>query len=248
MNIYVQTHDKGIHLIEAYQVLFNRHWGRQQPVIILGYGQGDFELAPNFRFVSLGEDKGPKIGGALIDFFSGVEDRHFIYTVYSQLIIEPVDLRLLGFLAHIIEGSDRVGRIALTGDLEVNQPYSCTSLQCYNGFSMVEYLQAANHRVSAIWSMWSKGYFLKYLQRDMDLWAWETEGSRQAKNDGWQILTTTGRYPITCCRVYKRGRLHAGSFRGWDQYGDEMSQEDQAIVRPLMCGPTWAAAGEGVNC
>lgn len=247
MNIYVQTHDKGIHLIEAYQVLFNKHWGQHQAVTILGYAAPEFELAPNFSFVSLGEDKGPKIGGDLIDFFSDIEDEHFIYTVYSQLIIQPIDLKLLDWLAHVIENSDRVGRIALTGDMEVNQPYSLTRIEGSSDCALAEHWQASNAKLSAIWSMWSKGYFLKYLEPDMDLWQWETAGSERAKHDGVLILSTTGRYPITCCRVYKRGRPHAGSFRSWDKHGMEMSQEDQAVVCSIMRGPTWRAAEEYVS-
>ncbi len=243
MNIYVQTHDKGMHLIEAYQLLFNKYWP-DQPVTILGYAKPDFELAPNFSFVSLGEDKGPKIGGDLIDFFSGIEDEHFVYTVYSQLIIRPVLTRLFEYMAYLIESNDRVGRIALTGDMEVNQPYSLIPL---SNSSLAEHSQISNYRMSAIWGLWSKGYFLKCLKPDMDLWEWETAGSQRAKMDGVQILSNTGKYPITCCRIYKRGQPHASSFRSWDKYGAEMTQEDQAMVRPLMRGTMWAEAGEGVH-
>lgn len=247
MNIFVQTHDKGIHLIDAFQLLFNKYW-EKQPVTILGYTGPDFELAPNFSFVSLGEDTGPKIGAQLIDFFSNIDDEHFVYTVYSQFIIRPVLTRLFEYLAHLIESSDRVVRIALTGDLECNQPYNYVPLQQYDEFRLVEYSQVANYRLSAIWSIWSTGYFIKYMQPDWDLWQWETIGSKMAKGDGAQVLTTFGKYALTPARIYKRGQPHADSFRSWDKFGAEMTQEDQAIVRPLMRGPTWAAAGEGVKC
>ena len=243
MNIYVQTHDKGIHLIEAFQSLFNKYWAVTQPVTILGYAEPDFELAPNFSFISLGKDTGPAIGTDLIDFFSGIEDKPFVYTVYSQVIIRRVLTRLFEYLAYLIEGSDRVGRIALTGDMEVNQPYSLMPL---SNSSLAEHSQTSNYRMSVIWSIWSKGYFLKYLEPDMDLWQWETEGSEQAKGDGAQILSNTGTYPITCCRLYKRGLLHAGSFRSWDKYWAEMAEEDQVFVRRIMRGPTWRVAGESV--
>ena len=234
----MQTHDKGIHLIEGFQSLFNKYWPNQV-VTVLGYAKPDFELASNFSFVSLGEDKGPKIGGDLIDFFSGIKDAHFVYTVYSQLIIRPVLTRLLEYMAYLIERSDHVGRIALTGDMEVNQPYSLMRLA---ESSLAEHSQTSNARLSAIWSMWSKGYFLKYMEPDWDLWQWETEGSERAKMDGVQILSNTGKYPITCCRVYKRGQPHAASFRSWDKFGAEMTQEDQAAVRPIMRGTAWREA------
>lgn len=243
MNVYVQTHDKGIHLIEAFQLLLNKYWPGQT-VTVLGYAEPGFELAPNFSFVSLGEDTGPKIGGDLIDFFAGIDDEHFVYTVYSQVIIRPVLTRLFEHLVYAIEHSNRVGRIALTGDMELNQPHSLMSLADGN---LAEHSQSSNYRMSAIWSIWSKGYFLKYLEPGMDLWEWETEGSARAKMDGVEILSATGRYPITCCRVYKRGMRHTGWVQGWDKYGAEVSPEDRAVLCSIMRGPRWRPAEEYVS-
>lgn len=245
MNIFISTSNKGLHIIEAFQYLFDKYWDVTQSVTILGWdNKPDFELSPNFQFVSLGEDKGPKIGGALIDFFSSIEDEHLVYTVDSHLPIHPVLTRLFEYLVYLIEHSDRIGRIALTGDMEVNQPHSLIRLA---DSSLAEHSQTSNYRISAVWSLWSKGYFLKYLKPDMDLWEWETAGSERAKGDGVQILSNTGRYPLTVCRIYKRGLPHAGSFRSWDKYGAVMLEEDQAIVRPIMRGPTWCVAREGVS-
>lgn len=242
MNIYVSTSNRGLHIIEAFQYMLGKYWDVTVPVTILGWdNQPDFELAPNFEFVSLGEDKGPKIGGALIDFFMGIEDDHFVYTVDSHLPIRPVDANLFNYLCHIIENSDRVGRIALTGDMEVNQPYNLIPLA---DSTIAEHTQASNYRMSAIWSIWSRGYFLKYLWPNWDLWQWETEGSERAKGDGVQILSCRDEYPITCARVYKHGKQHAGSFRSWDKFGLEMFDEDKEVVRGVMRGTTWREAGE----
>lgn len=230
MNIFVQTCDKGIHIIEAFQHLFNRYWGEQQPVTILGYTEPAFELAPNFSFVSLGQDMGPKIGRQLIDFFSGIEDEHFVYTVDSQVLIRPVHTWWIEHLADIMaEGT--VGRIALTGDMEVNQPCNLTPL---TACGLAEHSQVSNYRMSAIWSIWSKDYFLRYLQLGMNLWEWEIAGSRRAKMDGVEIFSTTGTYPITACRIYKHGKPHAGSFQSWDKHRAPMTIEDQAFVRLVM--------------
>ncbi len=242
MNVYVQTHDNGIYLIEAYQELFNKYWP-DQPVVVLGYKEPEFELVPNFLFVSLGEDKGPKIGGQLIDYFSGVAGEQFIYTVYSQFIIKPVNIQLL----HWLLSECFCDRIALTGDIEVNQPYSAIEQYAWNDYTLVEHSQISNARLSAIWSVWKKDYFLKYLEPDMDLWEWETAGSQRAKMDGAEIFSTFGQYVVTPCRVTKRGRLHHGSFKSWDKYGAEMTQEDQEIVQRVVRGPVWKEASGYVS-
>jgi len=248
MKVYVSTSNKGLHIVEAFQHLFNKYWATDQEVVILGWDQPpDFELAPNFQFISLGKDTGPKIGGALIDYFSGVDEESFIYTVDSQLVIRPVALELFDYLVHVFENSDRIGRISLVGNHEKGRPHQSLVLQKSPGFALVEHHQDAAYKMSAVWSIWSKGYFLKYMQPDWDLWQWETEGSERAKHDGIQILSTFDKYVITPCRIYKRGRLHAESFRSWDKHGLEMLEEDQEFVRPLLHGPTWTAAGEAIE-
>ena len=233
MNIFVQTCDRGIHIIEAFQYFFNRYWAEEQPVTILGYAEPDFELAPNFSFVSLGKDAGPKIGRQLIHFFSNIEDEHFVYTVDSQVIIRPVDMVQLRRLTVLIENTQNVGRVALTGDMEVNQPHHL--IPVLDGRSGVAlHSPISDYRISAVWSVWRKDYFLRYLKPGMDLWEWEIEGSRQARVDGVDILSTMGSYPITVCRIYKHGKPHAGSFRSWDKRKALMAEEDQAFVHDIM--------------
>jgi len=241
MNIYVQTCDKGIHIIEAFQYLFNRYWSEEQPVTVLGYAEPEFELAPNFSFVSLGKDTGPQIGGQLIDFFSGIEDEHFVYTVDSQVIIRPVQIRRFKELARFIEGSAKVGRVALTGDMEVNQPQQLWRI--FNiGISL--HSPVADYRMSAIWSIWRKDYFLRYLKPDMNLWEWEIAGSNSAKLDGIDIWSPTESYPITACRIYKHGRPHIGSFWSWDRYRAPMSKDDRVFVSRIMHWANYRELGE----
>lgn len=232
MNVYVQTCDKGIHTIEAFQYLFNRYWGEQQSVTVLGYAKPTFELAPNFSFVSLGEDMGPKIGRQLIDFVSSIKDEYFVYTVDSQVLIRPVDMARFFLLTYLIKNTACVGRIALTGDMEVNQPHNLIAIT----ERLALHSPISNYRMSAVWSVWSRDYFLRYLKPGMDLWEWEIEGSRQAKMDGIDIYSATGTYPITACRIYKHGRPHVGSFVSWDKHRAVMAEDDQALVRNIMHG------------
>ena len=54
MKVYISTSDKYLQLLKPFSFLFNRFWGEQQDVVVLGYKEPDFELPNNFEFVSMG--------------------------------------------------------------------------------------------------------------------------------------------------------------------------------------------------
>ena len=241
MNIYISTSDHGIHIIEAFQLLFNKYWSVTQPVTILGYANPGFKLAPNFSFVSLGRDMGPRIGGDLLDFFSGIEDEYFVWSVDDQVMIRQLDPKIWNAL---IANLDDVSRISLVGNMAKHPPEHFTTIQELDGFNIIEQSQNDPFRLSAIWSIWRRDYLLKYLRPGMDLWEWETQGS--AVNDGHRHLGTSGRYAITSAHVYARGRLWEDSFRSWDLHRLEMYAPDQDAVRRVADRAAWTIAGKAI--
>ena len=243
MRIFISTHDRDIHIIEAFQYFFRKYWGEQQPVTVLGYKAPEFELAPNFNFVSLGKDKGPRICGELYDFFSGIKDRHCIWSVGDQVPIRPLDTGIYRQLTSLIRDSNRIGRATLVENFGQRAPYSV--LHEYDGYSLVEQAQDDEYRLSALWSIWRREYLLKYLKPGMDLWEWETR--EHARNDGWRVLGTVGKYAISSAHILARGRLHPDSFRSWDKFKAEMSEEERKFVLNIVNRAAWTVAGKYVQ-
>ena len=88
INIFILTCDKSIDTIEGFQYCFNKYWDPSQQVTVLGYKSPVFKLNDNFKFISLGEDRGANyIGGDLINFFQSIDDTHFIFSVDDFLLI-----------------------------------------------------------------------------------------------------------------------------------------------------------------
>ena len=73
INIYILTSDKSIDTIEGFQYCFNKYWSSLQQVIILGYTSPTFKLNDNFKFISLGEDRGADYIGGDLRIFCGEE-------------------------------------------------------------------------------------------------------------------------------------------------------------------------------
>ena len=189
INIYILTSDKGISTIEGFQYCFNKYWSDSQKVTILGYESPTFKLSDNFEFISLGVDRGADyIGGDLIKFFNSIDDKYFIFSVDDFFLIRDVNIQVLD----IIEKQKKnIHRFSLTDQVS-NKPHNITSK--HDDFNIIEMGQYAEYRKSAVWSMWSKDYFLKYFKDNMNLWQWELDTSCQGDNH--MVIGTTGKHVV----------------------------------------------------
>ena len=216
IKIYVTVSDKYQWLLKPSCYLFNKFWGEKQKVTFLGYKPLEFNLPSNFDFISLGEDLGPnKWSNSLIDFFKKTKETHFILGLEDQILTGPIKKDILDIL--LKECNDpKVGRINLMRDT-VNRPHSLYK-QIDEDFSIIKANQNSDYRISLMWSIWNKEYFLKYLNPNIS--AWEFEGSRGEKgqNDGYHILGTKSKNgppdnaPLDVANIIWRGNSNRLNF------------------------------------
>ena len=216
IKIYVTVSDKYQWLLKPFCYLFNKFWDKNQKVIFLGYKPLEFNLPSNFDFIYLGEDLGPnKWSNSLIDFFKKTKETHFILGLEDQILTGPIKKDILDIL--LKECNDpKVGRINLMRDT-VNRPHSLYK-QIDEDFSIIKANQNSDYRISLMWSIWNKEYFLKYLNPNIS--AWEFEGSRGEKgqNDGYHILGTKSKNgppdnaPLDVANIIWRGNSNRLNF------------------------------------
>ena len=227
MKIYILTSDKNIHIVEGLQYCVNKYWKPKPSVVLLGYEEPSFDLDDNFEFVSLGEDRGAGyIGDDLIKFFNSIEDKHFIFSVDDFFPIRQIDTNLLETLTDKMIKED-ISRIALTDQVS-DKPHSIIEDTDYK---IIEMGEEANYRKSAVWSMWSKSYFLTYMWENMNLWEWELD--ERCKNDKHRIVGTNGKYVLQSCHLYKKGNLKSDWWKD-SESSDTMVAEDQIVITDII--------------
>lgn len=215
MNLYISTSDKSIHCIEAFQYTFNKYWSNSQKVYILGYQQPKFKLENNFQFISLGQDNGPRIANDLINFFTELNEEYFIYTVDDLPLISLVDKNILNSSIEMIYSTPIIGRFGLTGD---NKDRSHSIVHSERDFDIIKNDQNVDYKISTVWSIWRRDYFLRYLKEGMNLWEFEVHGGAQAKNDGVEVFGTNKKFAVQACHLYKRGKVKSNwSESVWDK-------------------------------
>tara|TARA_R100001126_G_scaffold95104_1_gene66532 strand:+ start:3259 stop:3969 length:711 start_codon:yes stop_codon:yes gene_type:complete len=231
MTIYILTSDRTNWLIKGMQYCINKYWPDHTfplSVKILGYKNLDFELDEGFEFISLGEDKGPNhVNLDLINFFNSIDDSNFIFTCDDFFPIRKINLHIFSALCKYME-TDDISRIALDGHVN-SKPY--TIYKDYDSFKVVELSQIADYRKSAVWSIWSRDYFIKYLHGTSNLWEWELD--TRCKHDGHNILGTIGEHAIQACHLIKRGKLKSDWFKD-SESDDVMYIEDRLAIKQLI--------------
>ena len=129
---------------------------------VLGYKMPDYK-SDFVKFESLGKDVG--VGAVcqqLHDFFSKVNDEHFMLGQPDQPLVEDVDTSLVDFLQNVMTLNDDVGRCSLT---LCNSTRPHNVIDVVDGIKVIENIEGAEYKLSAVYSIWNKKYFHKIFRR-----------------------------------------------------------------------------------
>ena len=229
MTIYIISSNNSIHSIEALQYSINKYWPGKPDVVVLSYDQPkNFILNENVRVDSMGQDRGHNyVCENLINYFNNIEESHFIFSCDDFPLIRPVNIEMFETLKQKML-DENISRVAMNGHVKT-KPYNI--IEQYDNYDIVELSQAASYRKSAIWSMWSKEYFLKYLHGTNNLWEWELD--QRCKHDGHRIVGTIGNNIVQACHLFKQGRLKSNWYQD-SESSDEAYEEDKIVIEQLL--------------
>ena len=192
MNIYISTSNNYLHLLKPFSYLFNKFWSDSQRVFILGYKSPLFELPDNFKFISMGEQKGIQYwANDLHKFFSSIDDEHFIYSMEDHFILDYVDIKLFEHLKNYLNKD--VGRISLSTQL-ANKRHDI--LETIENTNIIESHSSIQYRLCTQWSIWNKDFMLQYLKPNMSAWDFELQGFREPLNDNYRVIGVDGKQVV----------------------------------------------------
>ena len=205
MKVYITTSDFSKHVLPVFCYLFNKYWDNKQEVVFLGFSKPDFELPDNFSFVSLAPEQR---GGVnewttyLNNFFSSIQDEHFIFACDDHLVCRDVDLELLEEVKQLCQSDEKVGRFDLSATIQLaKERAGQTSFHSkLLDTSVLKLHQRSAHsfiyKITGQWSVWNREYFLRYCKPHWSPWQWETVGGREAEGDGFEVLGTKDRWCV----------------------------------------------------
>jgi hypothetical protein len=197
MKIIVNTCNTHLHLVPIFCHLFNKYWGENQPVTMIGYNHPNsfsesFNLPDNFEFVQLnGGDQQTvnDFSNHMHNYFSTIEDDYFIWVNEDTFLKAPVNFDIVNTFYEICKDktNNKIGRIDMTEGMS-DRGHSLW--QTINGIDVLVSGQNTDYRVAIQMSIWNKEYLLKYLVPNYSPWDVEIAAIHTARNDGWDILGT----------------------------------------------------------
>jgi hypothetical protein len=238
MKIIIPTCDKYRNIIEANKYTTNKFGGKDLDVTVLGFKKPDFDMG-NWKFISLGEDTGPKnFSNDLMKFFNeDFTDEFFIYGNDDIVVVDQIDVSLINDIEKMMRYDETIGRVALTTASIKNFP----NLDYYGRVNHHEEdrnvkfelweapRQQDDYRLSLHYSIWRTSYFKKYLIPNISPWEWETRSS--AKGDGMKILKTRDRYVLDFGHIFRTDRGETNNWHFSEYTGVALSEEDVQFVK-----------------
>ena len=229
MNIYIISSDNSIHAIEAMQYFINKYWYPKPNVKVLSYNPPkNFTLAENFELISMGEDEGyDQVTKKIYEYMSTIEDEHFIFTVDDFLPIESIDHDLIEQLVMKMKNDD-IPRISLCNDFK-SKKHDIIGKMKNKDLLQLKRSVAYPGKITAIWSIWSKEFFLKTIKDTRNLWTWERSGSPKHG----PILGIAGGV-VNTCHLFKGAELR----QKWPAVVDDdrryINEDDKSIIQDFL--------------
>ena len=186
--IFIPICDQNLWILKIYFYLFEKFWGSEQEVVILGFTRPDFELPKNFTFVSLADKQE---GGAkkwtryLYNYFKTIDDEYVIFSLEDFFPTQKPNLQTLNMLFEFTK-THNVGRCDITWDSYINifdrnnraaQNRSYKVLKKSSDFVLLQVPENAPYRISTQPSIWEKEYLLEFLNNDWSPWDFEVQGT-----------------------------------------------------------------------
>jgi hypothetical protein len=219
MKIYVSTCDKYDHLLPGFAYLFNKYWGPDQEVHVLGFRQPP-ELPTNFVFHSMEPVETVPWSTNMRNFFSQIEDDHFIFLFDDYWLTKKVDRIKIDEFENLLV-SEKLAKFDLTFFLRI-YPYD----QYKDGF-----LQSRRNnlfRLSTQPAIWTKSFWMKWM--NPGLTPWQFEIAQDAYDD--EVIVGTNRSHYVYGNMIEKGKPR-------QQNIDRLSEDEKKLlVVPLKgrCG------------
>jgi hypothetical protein len=187
---YIVTSDVSKEILPATAYLYNKYWKpkKEQNFKILGNHSPESKLPNNFEFIKIkNENNIQKWTRYLYDYILNNEKNDFFILSLDDLMPNsPLKPEIFEKVLSYAKNIGKVGRIAM-GRLDVEKKEIVKNFSAYD---IVRLKQDTIYRISCQTSIWNREYFLKTFNRDWTPWELELKGSKEAKNDGWEILGT----------------------------------------------------------
>jgi len=235
MKVIVFTSDKYLELLKDFSYLFNKHWGAEQKVEVLGFTPPGFNLPDNFNFNSAGKQSDFPAGAFCQPFrpiLDAMDTEVFIFMIEDAFLIDTVDKNLLNKGLKLLEDKE-----ASKIELFLGADYHYASALPFSEDFKV-FPQDMDYRYTSCQCMVRKEYYFKYFNRPT-IWQLEGDNIPLSKNDGHTLLVSRYKPIAPWLNVIDKGKFNSSQHAqmlatpgerkfGWNKF-QKLNEEEYEI-------------------
>ena len=239
MEVVVFTSDKYVSLLDSFAYLFNKHWGKDQRVNVLGFSPPKLSLPANFNFISAGQQADFPKGAVCEPFRPILESLNtdtFALMLDDLFLVDTVDLELLHKAVDLLENK-KASKVELF--FGANYQYK-SSLPYNDDFNV--FRQDMDYRYTTCQCLITKEYLFKYFDQPT-MWDLETNNIPKSKNDGHVLLVPRSKPIAPWINTVVKGRFNqkqldqmlqskSGRNYGWNKF-QKLNDEEYEIFLSL---------------
>jgi len=196
--IYIPICDQNLWILKLYSFLFQKFWGDEQKVVIMGFSKPNFELPENFSFVSLA---GKQEGGSknwtryIHDYIASLDEDYLTFSLEDFFAIEKPNKKMLADLFGFMKKNPNIGRADITWDSFINvfdknnrAKKMYKQVGSLDGSKIIEIPKSAPYRISTQPAIWKREYILKFLDNNWSPWDFEVIGTSISQKMDEQVI------------------------------------------------------------
>lgn len=206
--IVVLTSDHYLDALRPFSYLFNKYWGKDQEVHVVGFAEPQFRLPGNFYFFSMGPMSNYPINkwsDALIDYLEarpGLD--HFVLLLEDYWPVRPVNRQAIKMLYDYAVQFRNVLKIDLVADRLY--AWGMTDYDNCGYLDLVRSDPASQYHMSLMAGIWSRELLLRFLVRGETPWEVELSGTPRVAAAGNEVLVLgTRQWPVRHTLAHRRG-------------------------------------------
>lgn len=205
--VVVLTSDHYLHALQPFAYLFNKYWDKKQLVTVVGFAEPQFELPPNFHFVSMGPMSNyplDKWSDALIDFLEPSSFSHFLLFLEDYWLARPVNTQAIKMLYDYAVQFRNVLKVDMVADRLY--AWGMTDYDNCGYIDLILSHHASQYHMSLMAGIWSRELLLRFLVRGENPWEVELSGTPRVATAGNEVLVLgTRQWPIKHVLAHRRG-------------------------------------------
>ena len=228
--VYVLTSDKYINTLKGFAHLFNKYWGIDQAVVVLGFTPPAFELPYNFLFKSLGNFSDypvNKWSDALIKFQETEAPPNYVLFFEDYWLVQPVKLDIVNEIYRWMQKQRNVVKFDLATDRQfAGGVREVGTLSVIPHIDLLESARYSPYHMSLYIGMYQRDSLAQVLIPGETPWDVEIAGTTRLSDQNELKVYGSKQNPVKISLIHRNGNSK-------DYLLDELCEEDRLEIKEL---------------